>query len=344
MVTSAVDHKTMINISILGHVGCGKSSFIRTFIESSFAEDIPVTEVLQITHHELPDSVVAFWEYPYPTLRPLSDFLSQADGLIYLIDSSNPISERELEEDFDLISKKVASMDIPVAIGLTKSDLQVSPKLELSSILGLMKVVTDRFNSEFVRVFEISSKQLIGVEVCAKWIIENKKSSRQLDEDFDTIYSALLKLSDIGPEVIYSDFDTLPDPMVNSNTEEYLGNLGVSLSIALAQGNTFAEGIFELPAGYATQFRLLGISVRLHDSSLTDERHGNEGYGIFCFFISPRTLARFPRPVSVQDQILEELGRIEDLSGLSKEDFLRIKERILDIFSIGSQNNFENIQ
>jgi len=333
MVFAHEGQKELTNIAVLGKEGSGKSSLIQSYIESSFISDLPSTEVMQISHKENETSILAFWEFPESSKKIRGQFISQTDGIIYLVDSQNIPSEGIIRNDFQSINSALNGKSVPVAIVVSKMDSQMNSKLDLKSILKIMSTVTDFIDEEQVRLFEVSSKQLAGTKICIDWLVEKILNLNYLtnSQDDNTSIFAVLKLGDIGPELIFTDFEEFPDPLVEGNTEEYLSNLGISLSIALAQGNAFSEGIFELPAGYSTKYRLIVTSVKLHDTTLQDERHENVGYVIFCFFFTPETIARMPKLVTIQDEVLEKLYTIENIGVFTKAQFLSIRDDILQM-------------
>ena len=334
MVFAREGQKELTNIAVLGKEGSGKSSFIQSYIESAFLSDLPSTEVMQISHKEDENSILAFWEFPESSKKIRGQFISQTDGIIYLVDSQNIPSEEIIRNDFQSISNALNGKSVPVAIAVSKMDSQLNSKFDLKLILRIMSTVTDFIEKEQVRLFEVSSKQLAGTKICIDWVVEKILNLNHLtsSEDDKTCVFAVLKLGDIGPEIIFTDFEEFPDPLVKGNTEEYLNNLGISLSIALAQGNAFSEGIFELPAGYSTKYRLIATSVKLHDTTLQDERHENVGYAIFCFFLTPDTIARVPKLVTIQDEVLEMLYTIENIGAFTKDQFISTRDDILKVF------------
>jgi len=137
-------------------------------------------------------------------------------------------------------------------------------------------------------------------------------------------------MSEFGPSVLYSDLkgNRLKRGL---DKENVLQNIALNTIMAMGQGHAFCEGVYDLPAGQMGRYRLMVISKKTKDSSSIDPRLQETNLVNFVFFIPKKIVKYLPHYSVIEDEILEVLNVIHDLSGLVEDDFQFIKQEITKI-------------
>ncbi len=137
-------------------------------------------------------------------------------------------------------------------------------------------------------------------------------------------------MSELGPSVIYSDLkgNRLKRGLPKENV---LQNIALNTILAMGQGHSFCEGVFDLPAGMMQRYRLMVISKKVKDRGSSDPRLQEANLMIIAFFIPKKIVRYLPHYAVVEDEILELLSDYEDFSTLVEDDFQHIKLQLIRI-------------
>jgi hypothetical protein len=103
---------------------------------------------------------------------------------------------------------------------------------------------------------------------------------------------AVFSMNNFGPTVL--QYDNMSNLLNDVSSEQFLQNIAVNLMVAIGQGHSFSEGVFELPAGNLLGYRLLLISFRFKDFSSSDVRLKNTNLCLVGIFIPTSICSLLP--------------------------------------------------
>ncbi|MCE7734382.1 MAG: response regulator [Candidatus Heimdallarchaeota archaeon] len=102
----------------------------------------------------------------------------------------------------------------------------------------------------------------------------------------------LFKITEMGVEPIFRDFDNFPE-FLKRSTQEFLMNLGISFSMLLSDDMEYFEGAFILPAGSSKFYEILLLSFRIPDRWAADKRL-ELGFFQLCIFVQKSFITLLP--------------------------------------------------
>lgn len=115
-------------VVLMGHFGVGKTSLIRRFVENSFSDNYKVTigvhiskKVLKLKNDQSLNLIIWDLEGTDDLATIRSSFLLGTHGIIYVFDLSRPSTFEDLDNNIELIEKRVP--DTPMIIVGNKKDL-----------------------------------------------------------------------------------------------------------------------------------------------------------------------------------------------------------------------------
>ncbi len=340
-VSSEVEPSVVFKIVLLGDAMVGKTSFARRIIKKRFRPRYHKTIGVDISHinYTMPDgtkAVITLWDLSgdeqFSSLR--SVFFTGTTGVLMVIDVTKDLNYDSLSSWFTDIDKNMASK-INIALIANKVDLKEHRVVGQEFIEGTAMILEDQVTARKVKAFETSAKTGYGCKEAMDWLIG--ECIRQVDQTnilrrrvFDpaNVPSVLFKMTEIGPNAEYRDFDTLSGV---EDVESYLLNLGVALSTAIGQGHTYNEGIYSLPGGNLNGTQLFVYSFRLPDHQAVDRRLS---IGLFIYvLLIPVEYCPYFEPFSkVEGYIAPRFKELGDASNLTPEALARIKLELLEEF------------
>ncbi|OLS29287.1 MAG: KDP operon transcriptional regulatory protein KdpE [Candidatus Heimdallarchaeota archaeon LC_2] len=160
--------------------------------------------------------------------------------------------------------------------------------------------------------------------------IELRTKNNQLKKSIFAIENypmVLFKISEMGVEPVYQDFDVFPEYLERS-TEEYIMNLGISFSMLLGDDMEYYEGAFILPAGASKFFEIMLLSFRIPDKNAFDVRL-RLGFFQLCLFVQKSFISLLPHADKMSYLVDIIKSQVVDAEFFTDETLIKLKSMIL---------------
>jgi small GTP-binding protein len=289
---------------LLGESASGKTSIARRLMGRRFRPKHHQTLGVNIEHflYKLEDNkkiMISLWDLDGQAIfrNARTMYFGNTSGVMLVLDTTKPLDMTTLGFYFEDIEAGMKEHEFSVALIGSKIDLQEEQVLPSMFIEGTGILLADQIKADEVKHFEISSKTGQGIKEMVDWLVKTsvariEQKNVYLNKIFspDNYQSILFQLTEIGPEVVIKDFDTF-GKREQIDSDIYLMNLGVGISVAIAHGQHYSVGTFDLPAPDKENYRLFVYAFRLKDPLAKDKRL-IDAFLQFCIFI-PNELQEF---------------------------------------------------
>jgi CheY-like chemotaxis protein len=160
--------------------------------------------------------------------------------------------------------------------------------------------------------------------------IELREKNEQLKNSIfvpDNYPLILFKITEMGVEVLFRDFDNFPE-YIERPTEEYLMNLGISFSMLLSDDMEYYEGAFILPAGSSKFYEILLLSFRIPDKNALDPRL-ELGFFQLCLFVQKSFIPLLPYADKMSFLVDVIKTQVIDAELFNKEMLINLKSMLI---------------
>lgn len=338
-------HDYHLKFIVLGDTTSGKTSIVRRVLGKRFRPTHHQTVGVNIEHfvYELDDgrtAMISIWDLDGQSIfrNARNLYFNNTSGVIMVLDSTQQLDMQTLGWYFEDIEAGMQEHNFSVVLMGNKIDLEEERVLPLEFIQGTAILLADQIKAEDVRAFEVSARTGEGVREGFYWLVQSaitriQRRTALLDQIFDPKYypTVLFQLTENGPEAVLQDFSSFPN-LDELTTDIFLMNLGVSMSVAIAQGHNYSLGAFDLPAGDKQQYRMFVYSFRLADPQTKDPRL-ELGFLQLSMFVPQQYREYFGQFSKVERRLQFLLNQFETVQDLKSENNLAfIKQEILKEF------------
>lgn len=177
-------HKSNYFVLILGLDNSGKSTFLehskcnfnKNYKQTDLSR-ISATVGLNVGKIETNGVILNFWDLGgQKELQPLWDkYYSEAHGIIWVVDSSDPARLKESVESFKSILKNEFLMNLPLLFVINKQDLSVA--LKPSEVIDAFREDLDLIGARRFLPIPVSALKGNGINESIRWIAEHVKLS-----------------------------------------------------------------------------------------------------------------------------------------------------------------------
>lgn len=331
----------MFKFVLLGDAGVGKTSIARRILGKRFRKVYHKTIGVDISHVEKEvrnrNIVLTLWDLAGDSqFRKMRQFFFQGTtGVLLVLDVTKELDYESLMSWFKDIDAGMASK-INIALIANKIDLKSDRIIPPEFVEGTEMILGDQVTAAAITSFEVSAKTGEGCHEALDWLlskavgqVENEDTIRETVFAHDHVMSAMFKLTEMGPDVMYQDFETLPD---GTNPEVFLMNMSVSLISAIGQGHSYSQGVFDLPSGKLADYRSFVYSFRMSDPEALDPRL-KWGFFQLVIFI-PEASYQYYQPFSKVEEALDKfVAQIPSIQHLTNVMFNEMKLLALEEFA-----------
>jgi len=222
-----------------------------------------------------------------------------------------------------------SSVDYITKIKEIKPEVVIIVISAQSEIRTAIRALDSGADSYICKGESFNSDLIVALKNGLKQISLNEKNQALKNSIFvpEIFPLVLFKISEMGVDVIFQDFNTFPEEM-ERDTHSFLGNLGISFSMVLSSDNEYLEGVFSFPAGASKLYRVLLFTFRIPDKSAVDQRL-RLGFFQLCLFF-PKTFISILPPVDDMAFIIEFIKTEVTEASLFSPDFIvKLKTKIL---------------
>jgi small GTP-binding protein len=335
----------LLKIILLGDPSVGKTSLRKRFMGEGYSSNYLKTLGVDISHfkYELDNNtyLLSIWDMMGEDMyaRVRQNYFMGAKGCFFVIDLTTPINEETFAKWLYDLKSSTLEDNFTITLLGNKSDLVDDIVIRQEDIENIQNRFKKELGYNNIEYFETSAKEGTNIAEAFKSQISSliNQYYEQLDKmkklrDHTNFPLAVFFMNEFGPDLYYKDFTKLQgndQEIVDDNLDSFLIQVSISLISSIGQGHSYIEGVFDLPAGDLSNYRLVVLSKRLFNRKATDARLQN-GFAIFTFFVSKSYQKFLKKLATIEGRLLTIFNEENDINDLEGDKMIDIKKRIVD--------------